>query len=67
MLDNKLRTLKEYVDKYLVKGYIRELKSLAEAPTLFTLKANRTPRWIIDYRKLNNITVKDRYALLLAD
>ena len=44
MLDNKLRTLKEYVNKYLKKGYIRESKSLARAPTLFTPKANGTPR-----------------------
>jgi hypothetical protein len=44
MLDNNLRTLKEYVDKYLKKGYIRELKSLVRAPTLFTPKADSTPR-----------------------
>jgi hypothetical protein len=44
MLDNNLRTLKEYVDRYLKKGYIRELKSLARAPTLFTPKADGTPR-----------------------
>jgi hypothetical protein len=49
MLDNNLRTLKEYINKYLKKGYIRELKSLAGAPTLFTPKADSTPRWIIDY------------------
>jgi hypothetical protein len=67
MSDNNLRTLKEYVDKYLKKGYIRESKSLARAPTLFTLKANGTPRWIINYQKLNDITIKDRYALPLAD
>jgi hypothetical protein len=67
MSDNNLRTLKEYVDKYLKKGYIRESKSLAGAPTLFTPKADGTPRWIIDYRKLNDITIKDRYTLPLAD
>jgi hypothetical protein len=49
MLDNNLRTLKEYVNKYLKKGYIRESKSLVGAPTLFTPKADGTPRWIIDY------------------
>jgi hypothetical protein len=67
MSDNNLRTLKEYVDKYLKKGYIRESKSLVGAPTLFIPKADGTPRWIIDYQKLNNITIKDRYTLLLAD
>jgi hypothetical protein len=49
MLDNNLRTLKEYINKYLKKGYIRELKSLVRAPTLFTPKVDGTPRWIIDY------------------
>ena len=44
MLDNKLRTLKEYVDKYLKKGYIRESKSLVRALTLFIPKADGTPR-----------------------
>ena len=49
MLDKKLKTLKEYVNKYLKKGYIRESKSLVGAPTLFTPKADSTPRWIINY------------------
>jgi hypothetical protein len=67
MSENNLRTLKEYTDRYLKKGYIRESKSLAGAPTLFILKADSTPRWIIDYRKLNDMTIKDRHSLLLAD
>ena len=67
MSDNNLRTIKEYINKYLKKGYIRESKSLAGAPTLFTPKADGTPRWIIDYQKLNNITIKDRYTIPLAD
>jgi hypothetical protein len=49
MLEDSLRTLKEYINKYLKKGYIRELKSLAGALTLFTPKADGTPRWIINY------------------
>jgi hypothetical protein len=44
MLKDSLRTLKEYIDKYLRKGYIKELKSLAGAPTLFIPKADGTPR-----------------------
>ena len=67
MSENNLRTLKEYTDRYLKKGYIRESKSLARAPTLFVLKADGTPRWIIDYRKLNDMTIKDRHLLLLVD
>ena len=59
MLAKNLRTLKEYTNRYLSKGYIRESKSLARALTLFALKHNRTPRWIINYKKLNKITIKD--------
>ena len=44
MSENNLRTLKEYTDRYLKKGYIRESKSLAGAPTLFAPKADGTPR-----------------------
>ena len=44
MSENNLRTLKEYTNRYLKKGYIRESKSLARAPTLFTPKADGTPR-----------------------
>ena len=67
MSAENLRTLKEYTNRYLLKGYIRELKSPARALTLFALKHNRTPRWIIDYRKLNKITIKDYYTLPLPD
>jgi hypothetical protein len=67
MSENNLRTLKEYTDRYLKKGYIRESKSLAGAPTLFAPKADGTPRWIIDYQKLNDMTIKDRHSLPLAD
>ncbi len=34
---------------------------------MFVLKADGRERLYIDYRKLNNITIKDRYALLLAE
>jgi len=44
MLKDSLRTLREYINKYLIKGYIKESKSLAGAPTLFIPKANSTPR-----------------------
>jgi hypothetical protein len=49
MLEDNLRTLREYIDKYLTKGYIKELKSSAGAPTLFLLKADSIPRWIFNY------------------
>ena len=65
--EEDLRTLKEFIDKYLKKGYIRELSSLVGSPTLFAPKADGTKRLYIDYRRINNMTVKDRYTLLLTD
>ena len=67
MSETELRTLKEYIDVNLVKGFIRELSSKARALVLFILKKNRKLRLYIDYRKLNTFTKKDRYVLPLID
>jgi len=57
--------LEEYIRDTLEKRLIRELKSPVGYPILFVPKKDRTLRLYIDYRKLNNITVKNRYPLLL--
>ena len=67
MSEIELRTLKEYIDVNLVKGFIRELSLKVRALVLFILKKNGKLRLYIDYRKLNTITKKDRYILLLVD
>ena len=67
MSETELRTLKEYIDVNLAKGFIRELSLKARALVLFILKKNGKLRLYIDYRKLNTITKKDRYVLLLVD
>ena len=67
MSEIELRTLKEYIDVNLAKGFIRELSLKARALVLFIPKKNGKLRLYIDYRKLNTITKKDRYILLLVD
>ena len=67
ILEIELRTLKEYIDDNLVKGFIGELSLKARALVLFILKKNGKLRLYIDYRKLNTITKKDRYVLLLVN
>jgi hypothetical protein len=67
MSADDLRTLKEYIDVNLAKGFIRESSSKARAPILFVPKANGKKRLCVDYRRLNAITKKDRYALPLAN
>ena len=37
------------------------------SPILYTNKVDRTKRLYINYRKLNKITIKNRYTSLLID
>jgi len=59
-LKNQLETLKE-------KGFIRPSKSPFGAPVLFVKKKDGTLRMVVDYRRLNDITVKNNYPLPLID
>jgi hypothetical protein len=57
--------LRKYIDENLAKGYIRTSKSLARYSILFVPKKNEKLRIYVDYRKLNEITIKNRYTLPL--
>ena len=61
----ELRTLEEYINDALAKGLIRESKSSARAPILFVPKKDGTLRLCVDYRGLNEMTVKNRHPLPL--
>jgi hypothetical protein len=65
MLENELAVLKEYINKNLKRGYIKESTSSARALVLFVLKKDRKLRLVVDYKRLNNVIVKDRYSMLL--
>lgn len=65
MSQTELKTLREYIDTTLQKGWIRESKSQAGAPVLFVPKKDGKLRLCVDYRGLNKITVKNRYPLPL--
>ena len=54
-----------WIDEQLAKGYIRVSKSPAAAPVFFVKKKDGTLRLVVDYRKLNAITIKNRYPLPL--
>nr|GFA41519.1 hypothetical protein [Tanacetum cinerariifolium] len=49
------------------KGFIRPSSSPWGAPVLFVKKKDGSFRMCIDYRKLNKLTVKNRYPLLRID
>lgn len=59
------QALREYLDTNLKKGYIKPSQSPAGFPILFVPKKNGKLRLCVDYRKLNEITVKNRYPLPL--
>jgi hypothetical protein len=55
--------LKKQIDELLEKGYIRPSTSPRAAPVLFVEKKDGTKRMCIDYRALNEVTVKNKYPL----
>ena len=63
----ELETLKAYIETYLKTGFIRPSKSPAGSPIFFDKKPNGSLRLCIDYRGLNNLTIKNRYLLPIID
>ena len=61
--EKELTVLRGYIDENLRKGFIRESKSPAGYPILFAPKKDGGLRLCVDYRKLNDITIKNRYPL----
>ncbi|KAL7229744.1 hypothetical protein ACSBR2_008284 [Camellia fascicularis] len=59
----ELVVLKEQLQELLSKGFIRPSMSPWGASTLFAKKKDRSLRLCIDYRKLNQATVKNKYPL----
>jgi len=64
--DHELKVLREYLDKELKAGRIRPSESPAGVLILIVPKQNTTkPKLYVDCQGLNNVTVKNRYLLLL--
>jgi len=59
----ELVELKLYLKEIIDKGYIRTTVSHWGAPLLFVNKKDGTLRLCIDYMKLNNVIIKNRYML----
>jgi hypothetical protein len=59
----ELDALRHYLEDMMQKGWIRESTSPAGAPVLFVKKPDGSLRVCVDYRGLNDITIKNRYPL----
>ena len=59
----ELQELKVQLHELLDKGFIRPSTSPWGAPVLFAKKKDKTLRLCFDYRKLNRVTIKNRYPL----
>jgi len=65
LLTEKLNALWQYLKENMQKEFIRELQSSAEYSILFVLKSNESLRLCVNYKALNNITIKNSYSLSL--
>ena len=61
----ELKILKTYIKTNLANGFIWTSKSIAGALTLFVYKPDSSLCLWIDYRGLNNLTIKNWYPLTL--
>ena len=63
--EEESKVLKEYIEENLKKGFIRPSESPAGYPVLFQKKKDGTLRLCVDYKKLNEVTVRNSYPLPL--
>jgi hypothetical protein len=63
MATPELAELKEHVKELLEKGFIHPSSSPWGAPVIFVPKKGGTQRLCVDYRALNEVTVKNKYPL----
>jgi hypothetical protein len=65
LLEKELTALREYLEKNQKKGFIRPSVIDANYPILFVPKLGGKLWLYIDYRRLNEIIIKNRYILPL--
>ncbi len=65
MTQGEKESLAKFIEEQLAKGYIRPSKSPYSSPFFFIKKKNGDLRPVQDYRRLNSLTVKNRYPLPL--
>jgi hypothetical protein len=61
MATPQLARLKEYIKELLEKCFIHPSSSPWGVPVIFVLKKDDTQRLCMDYRALNEVTIKNKY------
>jgi hypothetical protein len=64
MSSTQLIELKKQIKEVLEKGFILPSSSPWGAPVIFVEKKDGTQRMCVDYRLLNEVTIKNQYPLL---
>lgn len=65
--ERELVELKKQLEELTKSGFIQPSKSPFGAPILFVKKKDGTMRMCVDYRALNNVTIKNSYPLPRVD
>nr|CAD39356.2 OSJNBa0059H15.7 [Oryza sativa Japonica Group] len=60
---NELEELKKQIRELQEKGFVRPSSSPWGAPVLFVKKKDGSMRMCVDYRSLNEVTIKNKYPL----
>jgi hypothetical protein len=63
MFVEELKELKKHLTELQEAGYIRPSLHLGGAQVLFVQKKDGSQRMCVDYRSLNDVTVKNKYPL----
>ena len=67
MAPTELKKLKQQLQEFLEKKFIRPSYSPWKAPMLFVKKKDGSMGMCINYRELNKVTIKNKYLLLRID
>jgi hypothetical protein len=67
MFEEKLKIVKKYLENDLEKKFITASRSSFVSSIMFMKKTNESLKFCVDYRKLNQLTKKNKYSLSLIE